>query len=718
MAGQLHHGAGRGWPQSVGSWVWRHREGLAYLVLLAAALGMRLWDLGSRAMHHDESLHALYSWYLVQGNGYIHNPLMHGPFQFHGTAFVYFLFGSGEATARLLPALFGTALVGLPFLFRGFLGRTGALVTAFLLAFSPTMLYFSRFARNDIYMAVWALALVIMVWRYLDTSKRRYLFLVAALLALLFATKETAFIVTLIVGGFLFLLALPDLVPWLLGRIRLSEFSPAGVLLLLFGTLTLPLWAALLGLLQGPMGITVANEDWGQGPIGAPLGTGLFVAAATLIVLLALSVAVGIRWNKRLWPLLALTFYGIWVFLFTTFFTNFFGGIASGAWESLGYWVVQQDVARGGQPWYYYFVIGGTYEFLPLGFAGIAAVYFLYKGDLFDKFLVYWAVLTFLAYTVAGEKMPWLLVNVALPSIVLAGKFLGRLLEQVPWRWVARHGGLVLLGVAPVTVAFLLRNGVLALREPRFYADAAFWLLLALAGGIILVAAYMLRSLPRAYGVPLIALGLALLMVPLTVQTGVRASYQNGDVPVEMLVYTQTSPDIPDVMRRIDRMAQETGKGREELQILVDSTDGYTWPWAWYLRDYKRVEHRCLSRESGCGPLTAPAEADVVLLNSRNKAENAPQLQGYRPVLEYRHRWWFPESYRGLSPGGITDALRTRRGWSGPVDYFLFRSFGAALDPPSIKAIAYFPDGYTPAARTVGELWLGRSAEDEDREED
>src|SRR3990170_1898767 len=68
-------------------------DGLAlYLALVALAAILRFWDLGSRALHHDESLHALYSWYLFTGRGYQHDPMMHGPFQFHGTALVYFLF--------------------------------------------------------------------------------------------------------------------------------------------------------------------------------------------------------------------------------------------------------------------------------------------------------------------------------------------------------------------------------------------------------------------------------------------------------------------------------------------------------------------------------------------------------------------------------------------------------------------------------------------------
>ena len=64
-----------------------------------------------------------------------------------------------------------------------------------------------------------------------------------------------------------------------------------------------------------------------------------------------------------------------------------------------------------------------------------------------------------------------------------------------------------------------------------------------------------------------------------------RASFANADIPVEMLVYTQTSPDIPDIVDNIERLAEETGKGRD-ISIRVDSTDGYSWPWAWYLRNY------------------------------------------------------------------------------------------------------------------------------------
>ena len=39
-------------------------EWALYSAFIVVGAVMRVWQLGSRAMHHDESLHATYSWYL------------------------------------------------------------------------------------------------------------------------------------------------------------------------------------------------------------------------------------------------------------------------------------------------------------------------------------------------------------------------------------------------------------------------------------------------------------------------------------------------------------------------------------------------------------------------------------------------------------------------------------------------------------------------------
>src|SRR5690242_17272418 len=42
------------------------REAIVWGVIGFVAFVMRFWDVGHRAMHHDESLHAVYSWNIVQ----------------------------------------------------------------------------------------------------------------------------------------------------------------------------------------------------------------------------------------------------------------------------------------------------------------------------------------------------------------------------------------------------------------------------------------------------------------------------------------------------------------------------------------------------------------------------------------------------------------------------------------------------------------------------
>ena len=254
---------------------------LGFLVLVMLALGMRLWELDGRTMHYDEAIHLHYSWRLANLEPFIHSPWMHGPFQIELAALVMRILGDTDFTARLVYVVFGSALVGLPYFLRDYMGRSGAFFASVMLMLSPALLYFSRFGRNDILMAFWAVALFILLWRYIHRSENRYLYLASAVLAFMFATKETAYIITLILAGIAFLLALPDLVPWLFRRVRLSQMTGAAGFFILLFTLTLPQWSSLpghfldlfSGLFPGLFGggLTLVNpSDVSIGLVGAP----------------------------------------------------------------------------------------------------------------------------------------------------------------------------------------------------------------------------------------------------------------------------------------------------------------------------------------------------------------------------------------------------------------------------------------------------------------
>jgi uncharacterized protein (TIGR03663 family) len=183
------------------------RELALWVALVAIALILRFVHLADRPFHHDESQDAYFSWLFRKTGDYQYNPLLHGPLRFYLTGLMYLLFGDSDFTARLAPALMGTTMVALPFGLRGVLGRPAAFLAAALLAFEPTYLYFSRFAREDIYIACLTLALIVVIWRFLSEPRKSHPAMIGALLALSFATKESTFITVFVIGSF-FLIAL------------------------------------------------------------------------------------------------------------------------------------------------------------------------------------------------------------------------------------------------------------------------------------------------------------------------------------------------------------------------------------------------------------------------------------------------------------------------------------------------------------------------------
>ncbi|MDW7990827.1 MAG: TIGR03663 family protein [Anaerolineae bacterium] len=179
------------------------REQGLYILLIGLCLVSRLVMLGHRVQTHDESLHCKFSWDLYAGLGFQHNPMMHGPLEFHATALMFFLFGDSDFTARLFDALSGVVLVAFPYFMRRWLGRWGALSAAFLLLISPSISYYSRHIRQDIPCVLFAVWVFWAIFRYLEEGRDRHLYILAAALSLMFAVKETAFIYTAIFGLFL-----------------------------------------------------------------------------------------------------------------------------------------------------------------------------------------------------------------------------------------------------------------------------------------------------------------------------------------------------------------------------------------------------------------------------------------------------------------------------------------------------------------------------------
>jgi predicted membrane-bound mannosyltransferase/DNA-binding beta-propeller fold protein YncE len=735
-------------------------ETLIFTGILVAAVLTRTYDLETRVMSHDESLHTYYSWELAEGRGFQHTPLMHGPLQFHLVAFSYFLFGDSDASARIPAALAGVAAVALIWAFRRWLGKAGAVVTAVLMLISPFMLFYSRYVRNEMFVVVLALLMFWAVFRYFETRETRWLYLLAVTLALHFATKETAFLYTaqmfIFLAG-LFVWRLYDdrwrseglrrlflagvlvalvgtgfaLVTYFQDRSAvesgvaqpldpgaevlpgtgLSPVIAAGALLAIVGSAMIAVAVirqyghrlrtefpaldllVIMGTLTLPQLAAIPADFLGWDPLAYQDPASFWPTIGVVMVLLAISLAIGFAWDIRRWLPLAGAFFLPYLLFYTTLFTNP-NGIATGLVGSLGYWLVQHGVERGSQPAYFYALIQlPFYEFLPVVGALLALAFGVRSirkprkrgeksEDQVQAFPViplfgYWAITSFVGYSFAGERMPWLTVHIVLPLILLAGWAIGRFLESVNWsRMRNSQGWLLALLVLVLVISAARALGYLLGPEAPFQGSTLNELrstngFLAAAGvavGALAAIVYLMRegskvNLRHMAGViVLVVLGL------LTLRTAFRASYLNFDNATEFMVYAHSATGVKDVLNQIEDLSRRTTDG---LSIRVAFDDDVSWPINWYLRNYDQALYY------GPSPSRDLLNYPVVIAGDNNWAKVDPLMEDRYNSFEYIRMWWPMQEYFNLTPARLGNALTSSEMRGALWDIWLNRDYEA-----------------------------------------
>ncbi|HTX92031.1 MAG TPA: glycosyltransferase family 39 protein, partial [Anaerolineales bacterium] len=640
-------------------------ETLLVVLLFLAAVVSRFYDLGARTMSHDEINHVVPSYSLYSGNGYAYDPMSHGPLQFNMIAFSYALFGDNDFTSRIPAATLSVLTILLTvFLFRRYLGRTGALVAGFLLLISPLMLFYGRYARNEAYIIVWSLLTLYTILRYLEKREAWVLVLFTVANAIHFTDKVTSYMLAgeqfLFLTAYLvdrlarrewqddskrkhFLLGLSGAI--LLGavtafvylslkpidtrglKIALVGMGLASVgvlvwavvegvrglgweglraersmdLLMLLGTLVLPLTGAIpLGILNT---ILVALKK-SSFEILDYSTAGMIRVGITVLILGGISAALGIWWFGRRWWLHAAIFFIPIVLLYSTFMTNP-QGVIGGFVGALSYWSVQQGVARGGQPWYYYiFLMIPVYEFLPaLGTICTAVIAWSRKlwqsqpGAPFTPpvadwtaekvpvaaLLVYWSVASIALFTYAGEKMPWLTIHLDLPMVLASAWGIGWLIETIPW-------------------------GKLAAWGRRNYARA----------------------------VTLVFFGL---LAVLTGRAAFRAAYINYNNAFEFLVYAHAAADPKILFNEIEEMSIRT-TGTTDMMVAYDNDVRY--PYWWYMRHYAKRD------DFDVNPTRDLRNYLVIAVGDATESKLTPVVQDNYYQFNGQRLWWPSMDYWSL----------------------------------------------------------------------
>jgi 4-amino-4-deoxy-L-arabinose transferase-like glycosyltransferase len=175
---------------------------LLWLALIAAAAALRLARLGTLPLTFEESARAFDALRASQNavpEGW------NGDLTAAVTSYLFRIFGEGDYVARLGPAVAGAAMVAILWLGGRALGRTGALVAAALLAFSPLALLVSRSALPFSTGAALAVGMTIALLSYLREPRASTAFLVAVTVGLALTSDAVGVTAVIAVVAFLLL---------------------------------------------------------------------------------------------------------------------------------------------------------------------------------------------------------------------------------------------------------------------------------------------------------------------------------------------------------------------------------------------------------------------------------------------------------------------------------------------------------------------------------
>ncbi len=309
--------------------------------------------------------------------------------------------------------------------------------------------------------------------------------------------------------------------------------------------------------------------------------------------------------------------------------------------------------------------------------------------------LLFWSVMSLLAFTVAGERMPWLTTHITMPMILTSGWAFGYLVEKTDWQEVRQRKGwltMLLAGVFLVAIGSLV--GSLLGNNPPFQGKDLAQLqgtstfLLALVGtlGTGIALFWLLRGWNgRTFG-RLVLLVLVALLGVQTARTAWRAAFIEYNNARELLVYAHSTEDMKNTVTQIETISKRL-YGDKSIKIAYDNDVRY--PYWWYMRDYPN------KLDFGSEVTKSLQDYPIIVVGTSNFARIEPVVKEDYYQYEYKRMWWPNEDlYRNWSLSRILDDLKSPAKRSALWELWFNRDYteyAVAFNNPSLTLATWSP---------------------------
>ena len=141
-------------------------------IVVVAAVIFRFYDLALKPFHHDEGVNGYFLTKLFRDGVYQYDPAnYHGPTLYYISLAFAKLFGFNTIAVRASVAVFGVLTVVLALFLKRYIGSIGSLAAAAFLAFSPGMVYISRYFIHEMFFVFCSLAVVVAVVFFIEKRK-------------------------------------------------------------------------------------------------------------------------------------------------------------------------------------------------------------------------------------------------------------------------------------------------------------------------------------------------------------------------------------------------------------------------------------------------------------------------------------------------------------------------------------------------------------------